>query len=260
MSLPIIAANRFAKILGALSKAISYIFHFFFPNKRFTIPLYSAPKIKSQTTSKIPKSIWQTNFTNRVTLPLYLNYLYNRLMSLDYEYNYVSTEDRLEFMQKNAPKEMYEAFIQLTDGASQADLWRMFVLNFHGGVYMDIDAHAVWPLSKMIHPQDTEVFLLNKEHYTNYFIASAKNNPIIEKTLEIIVKNIQNKNIEGGVYHLTGPTTLNIAIGEQEVNHRYYRVTCVQGSFTNEHFQYIDKPRGKWTHAKKEELLKEKEQ
>ena len=260
MSLPITAANRFAKLIGALVKGISYIFHFFFPNKRFTIPVHSAPKLKSKTGNKIPKSIWQTNFTNRVTLPLYVNYLYNRLMSLDYEYHYVSTEDRLEFMQKNAPQETYEAFIQLTDGASQADLWRMFVLNFHGGIYMDIDAHAVWPLSKMIKPDDTEVFLLNKEHYTNYFIASAKNNPIIEKTLEIIVENIQNKNIEGGVYHLTGPTTLNIAIGEQKVNHRYYKYTCIQGSFTNEHFQYIDKPRGKWTHAKKEELLKEKEQ
>jgi len=32
-----------------------------------------------------------------------------------------------------------------------------------------------------------------------------------------------------------------------------------QGSFTNEHFQYIDKPRGKWTHKKDSELLKNKD-
>ena len=83
-----------------------------------------------------------------------------------------------------------------------------------------------------------------------------KNNPVIQKTLDVIVNNIKNKNIDGGVYELTGPSTLNIAIGEQEVNHRFYRITCVQGSFTNEYFQYIDKPKGKWTHAKKEDLLK----
>lgn len=256
MSFLIIAANRFAKIIGTISKGFSYVFHFFLPNKRFTIPLYSAPIVSSKNSTKIPKTIWQTNFTNKVTLPVYLNYLYNRLMSLDYEYHYVSTENRLEFMKENASKEIYEAFIQLTDGASQADLWRMFVLNFHGGVYMDIDAHAVWPLSKMIKQEDTEVFLLNKEHYTNYFIASTKNNAIIDKTLKIIVKNIEEKNRDLSVYQLTGPATLNIAIGESKVNYRYYRLTCIQGSFTNEYFQYMDKPRGKWTYAKKENLIK----
>lgn len=256
MSLPIIINNRFIKLIGAFSKALSYGFHYIFPNKRFTIPEQSNPWIKSKTETKIPKIIWQTNFTNRVTLPVYFNYLYNRLMSLSYEYRYVSTEARLEFIKENAPLETIKAYEQLTDGASQADFWRMFVLNFYGGVYMDIDAHVVWPLSNMLKPEYTELFLLNKQHYTNYFIASAKDNHIIKKTLDVIVNNIKKKNIDGGVYELTGPNTLNIAIGDTEVNHRFYRITCVQGSFTNEYFQYIDKPRGKWTHAKKEDLLK----
>lgn len=58
------------------------------------------------------------------------------------------------------------------------------------------------------------------------------------------------------MYSLTGPMVLNKAIGEEEINYRLYKYTCIQGSFTNEHFQYLDKPRGKWTHAKKEDLLK----
>jgi mannosyltransferase OCH1-like enzyme len=87
-------------------------------------------------------------------------------------------------------------------------------------------------------------------------MASSPNNKHLEKTLELIVENIENKKIDRGVYGLTGPTVLNRAIGEQEVNHRHNRITCIQGSFTNEYFQYIDKPRGKWTHAKKEDLLK----
>lgn len=121
---------------------------------------------------------------------------------------------------------------------------------------MDIDAHAVWPLSKMIKPEDSEIFLMTKHNYSNYFIASSKNNPHLEKAIEIIVDNIEKKNIGNGVYDLTGPTALNKAIGDDIVNHRHNRITCVQGSFTNEYFQYIDKPRGKWTHAKKEDLLK----
>lgn len=257
VTFPIIIVNRLIKLLGALTKGLSYIFHFFFPNKRFTIPKQSNPLMESSTKTKIPKIIWQTNFTNKVSLPIYVNYLFNRLISPDFEYRYMGHEDRDKFMDTYAPQNVREAFHKLTDGAAQADLWRIFVLNYYGGVYMDFDAHAILPLSCMIKSDDTELFLLNKQHFTNYFIASAPNNPILEKTVDLIVDNIEKRKIDGGVYHLTGPTVLNEAIGDTPVNHRYYRITCNQGSFTNEHFQYIDKPRGKWTHAKKEDLLKD---
>jgi mannosyltransferase OCH1-like enzyme len=257
MSLPVIISNRLIKLAGALVKTLSYPFHYVFPKKRFTIPYQSDAFFKSSTVYKIPKIIWQTNYTNKVSLPVYCNYLFNRLISPDYEYRYMGHEEREEFLSQKAPKEVFEAFKKLTDGAAQADLWRLFVLNFYGGIYMDIDGHSVWTLSGLIKPTDNEVFLLNKEHYTNYFIATAPNNQILTDAINLIVENINNKSIEGGVYKLTGPSVLNTAIGDKKVNHRYYRVTCTQGSFTNEHFQYIDKPRGKWTHAKNEDLLKD---
>ncbi|MEA2073633.1 MAG: glycosyltransferase [Campylobacterota bacterium] len=257
MSIPIIILNRFSKILGTLVKTLAYPFHLLFPKKRFTIPEYSKAIISSSSEYKIRKTIWQTNYTNKVTLPVYCNYLFNRLLSLSYEYRYVSTEEREKFIKEHASEEYYKAFSQLTDGAAQADFWRLLVLNHFGGIYMDIDAHLVWPLSKIIKKEDTEVFLLNKRHYTNYFIASTNNNPILEDSLTLIVNNIQEKKIDGGVYALTGPDILNHIIGEKTVNYRYYKYTCIQGSFTNEHFQYLDKPRGKWTHAKKEDLLKD---
>jgi mannosyltransferase OCH1-like enzyme len=256
MDIIIIIFNRITKLLGALVKTFSYLFHFIFPKKRFTIPKESKAFFPSKTPSNITKIIWQTNYTNNVSLPVYVNYLFNRLMSLDWEYRYVSTEDRLDFMKSHASQQIADAFEQLTDGASQADLWRLFVLNYYGGVYIDIDAHAVWPLSKMIKPEDSEVFLMTKHNYSNYFIASSKNNPHLEKAITIIVDNIEKKNIGNGVYDLTGPTALNKAIGDDIVNHRHNRITCIQGSFTNEYFQYIDKPRGKWTYAKNEDLLK----
>lgn len=253
----IVVANRLLKLSGALIKALSYIFHWVFPKKRFTIPKQSDPLIRSNKKTKIPKIIWQTNYTNRVSLPVYINYLVNRVISPDFEYRYMGHEDRDEFIGKYAPKEIVDAFGKLTDGAAQADLWRLFVLNYYGGVYMDIDGHAVWSISSMLNEDDEYCFLLNKEHYTNYFIASAPNNKYLQKAIDIVVENIQQRNVDKGVYSLTGPIVLNRAIGDDEVNHRYYKYTCVQGSFTNEYFQYIDKPRGKWTYAKKEDLLKD---
>jgi len=257
MNLPIVITNRLLKIIGNITKTLAYPFHFVFKKKRFTIPKQSDAILKTNKQTKIPKIIWQTNYTNKVSLPVYLNYLTNRLFSLTYEYRYMGHDDRDVFIAKEAPKEVAEVYAQLTDGASQADVWRLFVLNHIGGVYMDIDAHLVWPISKIIKEDDEEIFLVNKEHYTNYFIASAKNNEVITKSLELIIENIKEKKVDAGVYSLTGPNVLNIAIGDKKVNSRFYRYTCVQGSFTNEYFQYIDKPRGKWTHAKKEDLLKD---
>ena len=257
MSLAIVI-NRLCKIFGALLKGISYIIYFIFPKLRFTIPKFSKAKIISSDKTLIPKIVWQTNYTNIVTLPVYVNYLFNRLMSLDWEYRYVSTEDRLEFIKKNASNEYIEAFEKLTDGASQADFWRLFVLNNIGGVYMDIDAHIVLPLSKLIKPEDKELFIKSKVRYNNYFLATAPNNKHFKNTLDLIVDNIENRRVEEGVYSLTGPMALNQAIGNQAINYKLYKYVCIQGSFTNEYFQYMDKPRGKWTHAKNEDLLKNK--
>lgn len=248
--------NRLSKILGVFVKAFGYLFHFLFPKKRFCIPELDPAKIANDVKYEIPKIIWQTNYTNKVTLPVFINYLFNRLFSRDWEYRYMSHEAREEFIKQNATSREYEAFIKLTDGASQADFFRLFVLNHTGGVYLDIDANFVLPLSKIIKNDYKELFLMTKHRYSNYFMASAPNNKYIVKTLELIVENIENKNIGGGVYDLSGPTVLNKAIGNDIVNHRHNKITCVQGSFTNEYFQYIDKRGGKWTHADKSTLIK----
>ena len=255
MSLAIVI-NRLCKIFGSLLKGISYIIYFIFPKLRFTIPKVSKAKISSKNSYLVTKIIWQTNYSNVVTLPVYVNYLFNRLMSLDWEYRYVSTEDRLEYIKQNASKNYIEAFEKLTDGASQADFWRLFVLNNIGGVYMDIDAHVVLPLSKLINPEDKELFIKSKVRYNNYFLATTPNNKHFKNTLDLIINNIENRRIEKGVYSLTGPMTLNQAIGDEKINYKLYKYVCIQGSFTNEYFQYMDKPRGKWTHTNKDNLLK----
>ena len=258
MDIGALVINRFTKIFGGLIKGFAYIFHFLFPNKRFTIPEYSKAFTKGKRT-KIPKIVWQTNYTNKVTLPLYINYLFNRLMSRDWDYRYVSTEERHKYINKYATDEQKKAFNKLTDGAAQADFWRLFVLNREGGVYMDIDAYAVWFLSSIVNSHDEVFIRAKKGHINNYFIASKPDNDILKRALEIVVENIEQKRVDGGVYKLTGPTVLNQAIDEanREINDRYYRITSIQGSFTNEYFQYLDKKEAKWNKVKNEDLLKD---
>ncbi len=257
MKICITIVNRLIKIFASIFKGFGYLFHALFPKKRFIIPECSAPLIHSTHQSKIPKILWQTNYTNVVSLPMYLNYLFNRLMSLEYEYRYASDDAILEFFETYASKEELEAYKKLNDGAAKADFWRLAVLYHIGGVYLDIDATFVWPLSQQIHPDEEEIFLLNKQHYTNYFMATAPKNEIYKKAISIVVDNINSKKTTGGAYALTGPNVVNLAIGEREVNSRFYRYVCVQGAFTNEYFHYIDKKQGKWIHTKDDELLKE---
>lgn len=252
----ILIANRCSRLIGNICKTLCYPFHVIFPKKRFTIPETSMAKLKSMKSTKINKVIWQTNYTNQVSLPVYLNYLFNRLMSLSFDYCYVSTEQRVEFIREHADERMFTAYSQLMDGAAQADFWRLLVLYKMGGIYMDIDGQLVWPLSSMIGENDNEVLVYRKGRYNNYFIACAKGNPILKATLDIIVDNIEQRKIEHGVYNLTGPVPFNTAIGNQKMSVRPERLTAIQGSFTNEYFQYIDKKRGKWIHSKNEDLLK----
>ncbi|MGG7072892.1 glycosyltransferase [Campylobacter sp. 9BO] len=249
--------NRTSKILGALVKGFGYIFHFIFPKMRFNIPRYSEAKLTPKKQTNIPKTIWQINYTYKVSLPVYINYLFNRLLSLDWEYRHFSNDDATKFIKELCDEDTFNAYDQLNDGAAKADFFRLFVLNKFGGVYLDIDACFCLPPSMLIDEKQSELFLMTKHRFSNYFMASTPDNKFIKKTIEMIVQNIKDKNTSNGVYALTGPTVLNAAItDENSVTHRHNRFTCVQGSFTNEHFQYIDKPRGKWTHISPDSILK----
>ena len=252
----ILLANGIARLFGNIVKILSYPFHAVFPKKRFTIPKFSPAKRKSQRADKINKTIWQTNYSNNVTLPVYCNYLFNRALSQSYDYRYVSTEERLEYIKSHADERTFNAYSKLTDGAAQADFWRIFVLYHEGGVYMDIDGHLVWCLSDIIQENDTEVVITRRDKYTNFFLAAEKGNPFLQDILNIIIDNIEQRRIDGGVFALTGPITLNQALAGKQVNARRDKLTCAQGTFTNEYFQYMDKKRGKWNHSKKEDLLK----
>lgn len=245
----ILINSRLIKILANILKAICYIFHFFFPNKRFTISSYAKAIIKNKKPSAIPRILWQTNFTNRVTLAVYINYLFNRLLAYDFDYRFMITEDRAEFIKSNYSQEIFASYSRIQIGAAQADFWRLLVLDKLGGVYMDIDAHLVWPLSSLIQAEQTELYIVaRKGDISNYFIASKNDNIHLKEMIDVVLKNIE-ENTKTNVYVLTGPGVFNEVLNVDEVNTTNYRYTCNQGNFTNDYFQYVDKAEGKWTKA-----------
>ena len=79
----------------------------------------------------------------------------------------------------------------------------------------------------------------------NNNVGKKSNNNIMED--ETDEETADENEVSQNVYDLTGPGVFNRVLSSLDVPKRYYLYTCNQGNFTNEHFQYIDKPQGKWT-------------
>ena len=239
--------SRFIKVFANAVKLFCYVFHFFFPKKRFTLPKTARPLFKSKYESVIPRVLWQTNFTDRVTLAVYVNYLFNRVLSPTFEYRFMIDEDMVAFIKSNYSSKIYDSYLRLQIGAAQADFWRVLVVQKNGGAYLDIDGHFVWPLGYIVGSEYPEIYILTKTgDVTNYFFASKRNNIHLEKMIDIILKNVDENTITN-VFELTGPRVFQEALKGTEVKLVSYRCSIHQGNFTNEYFQYIDKPQGKWT-------------
>jgi len=242
-----VVVRFFIKVLANFCKLICIAIHPFAPTIRFKLPSKSPALWSTASNPLVPRVIWQTNYTNKVHLAVYLNYLFNRLMAPSFEYHFVSSEGRRDFILEAYGGAYTDLYDQLQIGAAQADFWRVLVIHKIGGVYLDIDAHFVWPAELLIDAEFDELFIeIKTGEISNYFIASAPSNPNLDAVVKEIVRGIA-EGTSKDVYGLTGPGVFNRVLRKSLLNTSYYAYTVNQGNFTNEKFQYIDKPQGKWT-------------
>lgn len=165
---------------------------------------------------------------------------------MTYEHRFWLDEDQLEFIRAKYPGPIFEAYHNLRIGAARADLWRILVLLEYGGVYLDIDATLVWPLEAQITDETAELFILDRaKKLTNFFVASESGNAHLTRIIDTIVHNIQTQSSKN-IYNLTGPNAVIAALKGVQVNAEIQQYVCDQGQFTNESFQYVDHPFGKW--------------
>ncbi len=244
--------SRRIRILGALAQLVGYVVHAVCPKKRWEMPSVSSANgaIDATPDKPIPRIIWQTNFSNKCTYPLWQNYLRNRRNSRDFEHRYVSTEERESYIRKYAPERVVKAYMRLTDGAAQADLWRLIVLYYEGGVYIDFDGTLVRPLSDILGSRK-HFFIWDRKRTSNYFFAAEAKSPIIKRCIDIAVECIEKYNVENGqsVFFTTGPSVLEAVLDpDPTIEYVPRQECCVQGAFASEYFQYMDRPRSKWTY------------
>lgn len=180
-------------------------------------------------------------------------------MAPTYEFRFLVTEARTKAVREEHPKEFFDAYSRLAVGAAQADLWRVLTLHKHGGVYMDIDAHLVWPLHRIVRPGHEELFItVRDEGLSNFFIAARAGSPRLAEIAQRILANIKAPP-ENNVFKITGPMVFREVLDGKDIETVSARITCHQGNFSNEFFQYVDKKGLKWSdpEAKKIKVVRD---
>lgn len=237
---------RTIKVFANACKVAFSVHLRFFPESRWEIPALVKPRQHASGAKVIPRIIWQTNYTSSVSLPVYANFLFNRFIAPTYEYRYCDDDACDQFVRDCYPGAVWEAYSKLQVGAAKADFWRVLVLLAHGGVYLDIDSNLAAPPEEFIAADASEVLIAMKNgEITNYFMASAPGNPLLQRMVDKIVANIVENTLDS-VYDMTGPTVVDAIAKQAGVTPANYQRVCTQGQFTNKKSQYVDKPNGTW--------------
>ena len=238
--------SRLIQLFGNIVKTALFLHFKLFPNARFTLPPYASPLVNKSSPRVVPRIIWQTNYSAHVTLPVYVNYLWNRLLAATHEYRFCDDDTCDAFIREYYPGEVTDAWSRLQIGAAKADFWRILVLHRHGGVYMDVDGALCWPAEWIVNSTQTELLLRNPDNsLTNFFMASTANNPLLESMAKKIVCNIQENTLTS-VYEMTGPTVVDSVAENFNVAVERTRLVCRQGQFTSKIFQYPENLNGYW--------------
>jgi hypothetical protein len=171
---------------------------------------------------KIPKVLYQT-FETRV-LP---SFLYRTVQSWvginpEYEYRYSTGKKCRQYIvsavrEGRLDSSVLRAYDSLYPGAYKADLWRYCCLYLEGGVYADIKAQALTKLDNIIGEEDEVVIVLDrmgepKATLYNAFFACTPLHPLIKKTIELTVENIENRRYGEDTLDITGPLTFGKAV------------------------------------------------
>jgi hypothetical protein len=113
------------------------------------------------------------------------------------------------------PEIVYRAYSKLAVGAAKADLWRYCILYREGGIYLDIDSDIVLPIDSFVGADDQAVLSREKNPgcFLQWCMAFMPEHPILKRTIEIVVENIQGK-VSSNMAVLTGPHAFSRGVQE----------------------------------------------
>lgn len=218
---------------------------------------------------KIPFIVHQTFYTTNLPLEIVNIIKNNKLLCPKYKFIFYDDQDCINFIKTYFNERIYNAYMMLNTcyGAMKADFFRYCVLYKIGGVYLDIKSKIKVPLGQIIKENDSCILDILRNNlepwrkynptYEQWLLIFEPNHPYLNKMIETMVVNIENKyepyipgykilNSKQKILQLTGPDAftraINTCITNNLTNHRnidYNKYFIL--SFKNYKFMYTDK-------------------
>ena len=155
----------------------------------------------------IQKNVFQTWKT--LDFPYKIEKILNKNKRLNPDFKFhIYTDDQLfDFIKSNYDSEIFNAFEKLKHPVAKADMWRYLVLFKYGGVYLDIDSKFNNAIKTFINDDDEGVISAEKNegNYVQWALFYKKEHPILSKTVEYIIANMDSELYKNDIENLTGP-------------------------------------------------------
>ena len=195
---------------------------------------------------KIPKNIVQSLNCRRVTKKLYQNIEKIKKLNPDYNYEFFTEKESIDFINEHFGEDYSKAYIKLYYGAFRADFFRYCYLYIKGGFWIDVFMELNYPLDKLLDKDYNFItcldlkdknnineqsmlykFWLKKFDKTdtttiyNAFLGFEPKNKIIKKVLDKSYENIINGKEDG--LNITGPYLFGKIIDETNLEDYEYK-------------------------------------
>ena len=134
----------------------------------------------------------------------------------EYSYNLYNDSDMDDFVNNHFNGEIAECYNKLKIIVAKVDFWRYLVLYKYGGVYLDMDSNIEKPLNELIRSTDEAIITAEgiPNLYVQWALIFSKGHPILKKTIDLIINNIQNNSYPNDIHKMTGPTVYTEAINK----------------------------------------------
>ena len=171
----------------------------------------------------IPKWIFKTGPFKIEDLPQVMKEIYLDILAKNpgYELFYFSDEDCILSIYHHYGEEYFRLHQKLIPTAYQADFWRYCILNIYGGCYGDFSQIPLVPYDELTEGIDRVLVRddpSSKSFLYNAVICCKANDVVVNKALDISVKNIRTNNYGICPLDVTGPTVLGQAFLQKEFN------------------------------------------
>jgi hypothetical protein len=186
--------NLFSIIIFNLNPYLGSILEKMFSNKK--IPNYFDLKYNSlnmenilcQDLKPIPKNLFLCYKTKNINSMIIQDLKKN---NPGWTINLYDDNECFNFILKNYGDKLAKTFNDISDGPIKADIFRICILEYYGGVYLDIDCKLLKPLDQIITPNLT--FGCGSCYKINWvdpaFMFSSKGNPILKNCINLY-KNV----------------------------------------------------------------------